>query len=339
MNDEQVLAERRLRVERDGIPGLQDVALQIGFPQWTKGGDEAVCPIAIAGLYDDLPPARGRDFFEALINAARTLRQHCRNPPQGIQFFYFDDPPDDRNPYEGEPPDHDRIDAEVRRIDALHHKDWSVMVERKILTQREGSQERSEVMLQIGHPYWMIEGEMAACPVAMKGKYIDWVDHYEGRDPFEALSIAVLHVNERFQGPQGERNFFWPDGQPYGGDFDHLPPRRFERDPRSIPGNWKVVAERTLLMERKGKPKRRTIAIRIGQPYWEEEGECAACPMEIAGSYGNVGPMSGMDSYMALVFALEFFERHIRETDPDTRYFWPDGTPYEGEPLDREPSG
>jgi hypothetical protein len=337
MDEGQVLAERRLRMERDGIAGLQDVALQIGFPQWTKGGNQSICPIAIAGLYDDLLPARGRDFFEALINAVRTLRQRCRTPPQGIRFFYFDDPPHDRQPFEGEPGDYDRIDAEVRRINALHRKDWSVMVERKILHQREGSQERSEVMLQIGHPYWMIEGELAACPVAMKGKHIESVNHHEGRDPFEALSMAVLHINERFEGPQTGRYFFWPDGQPYGGDFDFLPPRRFKRDPRSIPGNWKVVAERTLLMARKGKPKRRAISIRIGQPYWKEDGERAACPMEIAGSYGSVGPMSGLDSYMALVSALEFFERYVRKTDPDTRYFWPDGTPYEGEPLDREP--
>lgn len=337
MDDEQVLAERRLRMERDGIAGLQDVALQIGFPQWTKGGDQAICPIAIAGLYDDLLPARGHDFFEALINAARTLRQRCRTPAQGVRFFYFDDPPDDRHPYEGEPGDYDQIDAEVRRIDALHRKDWSVMVERKILHQREGTSERSEVMLQIGHPYWMIEGELAACPVAMKGKYTESVNHYEGRDPFEALSIAVLHINERFEGPQRGRLFFWPDGEPYGGDFDHLPPRLVERDPRSIPGNWTVLAERTLLMERRGKAKRRKITIRIGKPYWIEEGEWAGCPMEIAGMYGHVGPMNGIDFYTALLSALEFFQR-IREGDPDTRYFWPDGTPYEGEPLDVPPT-
>ena len=63
-----------------------------------------------------------------------------------------------------------------------------------------------------------------------------------------------------------------------------------------------------------------------------------ACPLEIAGLYGNMGPMPGRDSYEALIAALEFFDRYTRRTYPDTHYFWPDGTPYEGEPLNMEPT-
>ena len=109
------------------------------------------------------------------------------------------------------------------------------------------------------------------------------------------------------------------------------------RDPRGISGNWHVLAERTLLMERDGDTKRTQIAVRIGQPYWREEGKWAACPLEIAGLYDNMGPMLGRDFYEALISALEFFDRYVRKTDPDTRYFWLDGTPYEGEPLYLEP--
>ena len=131
--------------------------------------------------------------------------------------------------------------------------------------------------------------------------------------------------------------YFWLDGEPYGGDYDYLPPRRYERDPRGIPGNWDVLAERTLLMERNGEPKRRQVAIRIGRPYWRDVDEMASCPIEITGLPKDMGPLSGEDFYMVLILALEFFDRHVRRTDPETRYFWPDGTPYEGEPLDREP--
>ena len=103
MDEAQILAERRLRMERNGVTGLQDVALQIGIPQWNKGGDGAVCPIAIKGLYEELPPARGRDFFDALVQAVRTLRHHCRNPPEGVEFFYFCEPPEDGASYRGMP--------------------------------------------------------------------------------------------------------------------------------------------------------------------------------------------------------------------------------------------
>jgi hypothetical protein len=336
MDGAEVLAERRLWMERDGIAGRQEVVLQIGIPQWSKGGDDAVCSIAIAGLDEDMPPVRGRDFFDVLVKAARTMKLYCKTPPQGIHFFYFAERPYDREPYDGEPIDQEAWEAERRRIEALHRKDWSVLVERKILMQIDGSEKRSEVMLRVGHPYWMIEGEAAACPIAMKGDDIDWVEHREGRDLFEALSNAVGNINERFEGPQCGQFFFWPDGEPYGGDFAHLPPRRDERDPRGISGNWEVLAERTLLKERDGDTKRRQIAIRIGRPYWKEEDEIASCPIEIAGLFKDI-PLSGDDFYMVLIFALEFFDRCIRRTDPDTRYFWPDGTPYDGEPLDREP--
>ena len=71
MDEAQILAERRLRMERDGVAGLQDVALQIGIPRWEKDGGDAVCPIAIKGLYDHLPPVRGRDFFDIGLRAVR----------------------------------------------------------------------------------------------------------------------------------------------------------------------------------------------------------------------------------------------------------------------------
>lgn len=38
MDREQVLAERRLWMERDGVAGRKEVALQIGRPQWSEGG-------------------------------------------------------------------------------------------------------------------------------------------------------------------------------------------------------------------------------------------------------------------------------------------------------------
>jgi hypothetical protein len=336
MDKAQVLAERRLWMERDGITGRQEVALQIGIPQWSKGGGEAVCAIAIKGLYDVLPPARGRDFIEALANAIRTLRQHCKRPPQGIRF-YLGEPPCDRQPYDGEPFDEDWIAAERRRTEALYRKDWSVLVERKILMQRDGSEDRSEVVLQVGHPYWMIEGEAAACPIAMKGEDVDWVEHREGRDLFEALSDAVRNINERFEGPQRGRSYFWADGKPYRGDYGYFSPRHYDRDPRGISGNWKILAERTLMMERDGDPKRRTVVVRIGHPYWVEEGAQASCPIEIDGFVDDLDSMHGDDFYLALFFALELFDR-LHKGDPDIRFFWPDGTPYQGEPLDAAPT-
>src|SRR5690606_27348516 len=140
--------------------------------------------------------------------------------------------------------------------------------------------ERREVVLQIGHPFWSAEDSMAVCPIVIKGQD-EVLSPGSGRDLFEALSNAVRSINEYFARPQCGRFFFWPDGEPYGGDFPDIPPPRYERDPREKAGNWQVLAERSLLMERDGEP-RRPIAIRIGHPYrWKEGEEDAGCPMEI----------------------------------------------------------
>lgn len=344
MEKDQVLAERPLRMERDGIAGLQDIALQIGIPRWRKVGEEATCPIGIKGLYDDLPPARGRDFYEALVQAVRALRQHCRRPPTGTRFFYFQDPPHDRQPYEGEPLDEKERAAAMREFLSCYRKDWPVLVERKILRQRRGSDERSQITLQIGRPYWVKRArtEMAACPLALKGGGFEWVDHYDGDDLFEALSRAARQMSHMFAHSWRGVSFFWPDGKPYHGDYPFVAPRRpRKRDPRGDAGNWEVLAERSLLMERDGDARRKRIAIKIGRPYRTGKRKFAACPLAIPGLHGNLPPMQDYDTYGALISALEFFDRHVRKTDPatnyfwpdDRRYFWPDGTPYEGEPL------
>jgi hypothetical protein len=332
-----VLAERRLTMVGNGVAGQQEVALQIGIPRWTKVGEEAACPIAIKGLYDEMPPARGRDFFDALVQAVRTLRHHCRNPPDGVAFFYFCEPPEDGAPYRGAPLSPEERAADQKEWEDEHREHWEVLVERKLFMQEDGSNERHEVVLQIGHPYWVDERDSAVCPIVLKGAGDDEIREEYGKDLFAALANATRAVSRRFARPQRGRRFFWPDGKPYGGDHPDDPQRQHKLDPRGIPGGWQVIAERALLMERDGYPGRRRVVVRIGRPYWDEEGERACCPIQLAGLFTSKRPEDGKDSYAALIAALEFFDRHIPRLDPDRRYFWPDGRRYEGEPLYREP--
>src|SRR6185369_3882204 len=121
----------RLIMVRDGIAGQQDVALQIGIPRWNRGGNEAICPIAIKGLYEDLPPASGHDFFDALVQAVRTLRHHCRKPPEGVTFLHFCERPEDYEPYRGEPLSPEERVAEQKAWEDEHREHWEVLVERK----------------------------------------------------------------------------------------------------------------------------------------------------------------------------------------------------------------
>lgn len=321
--------EERILVEQDGVPGRHAAFLQIGYPQWMKGGDEATCTVAIKGLDEMMPLVRGRDFFEVLVRAARALKARCKTPPAGVRLFY-----DDCNePYTGEPFDREELEDSWRKLATLYPKEWPVLAERKILMQISGSEERTEITLQIGHPYWEVEGETAACPIAMRG-LDDGPPAIHGDDPFMALSNAVKYMNEYFAGVQCGRWFFWPNGEPYAGDFPDLPPKRYEPDPRGEPGNWDVLAERILWMERDGEPERRRIRIQIGRPYANDENQ-VYCPLTIKGwSGGPMGPMAGSTHYSAFVQALGAFETLVMPIDLDARYFWPDGTPYEGEMFD-----
>jgi hypothetical protein len=337
MKKKQVLAERWLRMGRDGVADLQDVALQIGFPQWSKRGDEAVCAIAIAGIDEDMPPVHGRDFFDALVKAARALRQCCKAPPAGIQFFYPAEPPDDRHPYEGDPPDPRPLTDKDEQFMDLRSKGWEMLVERKILMQEGDSDERREVALQIGHPYWLPDVQGAACPIVLRGDSEHEIEHRYGDDPFAALCRALRAADDRFKRPQGDRHFFWPDGRRYLGDHDDVP-LPFKRDPREKPGNWPVIAERNLLMERDGDPTRRPIAIRIGRPYWSRKRKEWDCPKQIVGLSPYLPASSGDDSYEALIQALDFFNMIYMRQNMGMRFFWPDGRPYDGEPLIENPA-
>jgi hypothetical protein len=340
VDKDQVLAERRLWMERDGVAGRQEVALQIGIPQWSKRGDEAVCAVAIAGLDENMPPARGRDLYEALVQAVRTLRLHCRKPPAGVRFFYFCESPEEHAPYPGEPRSPEERAAKQEAWEDEHREHWEVLVDRKILMQEDGSDERHQVALQIGHPYRMADGGTFACPVVLKGageNGEDEVKYEYGRDLFAALSNAVRAVNRGFARPQPGRHLFWLNGEPYRGDHPNDPRPQTKLDPRGIPGSWQVIAERALLMERDGDPRRRRVVIRIGRPYWDEENKRSSCPIQLAGLFSSKRPEYGEDSYTALISALGFFDRHVPSRDPDRRYFWPDGKPYDGEPLYRDP--
>jgi hypothetical protein len=104
-----------------------------------------------------------------------------------------------------------------------------------------------------------------------------------------------------------------------------------------MPGNWQVIAERPLLMERDGDPTRRQITIKVGLPYCSKERKEWDCPMQIVGLSPYLPAKRGQDSYEALVSALDFFNMIYMRRNMGMRFFWPDGTPYEGEPLDREP--
>ena len=88
----------------------------------------------------------------------------------------------------------------------------------------------------------------------------------------------------------------------------------------------KVIAERKLIFVPKGTKERRDLVIRIGVPYWVEEG-MAACPVEWGGLFEDLVETRGGDLLQALHLAADidpFLEKLRNKYD----FYWPSGESY-----------
>jgi hypothetical protein len=70
-----------------------------------------------------------------------------------------------------------------------------------------------DVVIPIGLPYWLEEGEVAACPVEYVGLISKYTDR-RGIDLLQALQIAP-DIDVALDTLSDEYDFFWPSGEPY----------------------------------------------------------------------------------------------------------------------------
>lgn len=90
----------------------------------------------------------------------------------------------------------------------------------------------------------------------------------------------------------------------------------------------KVIAERKLLFAPKGTQARKELVIRIGVPYWIEDG-VAACPVEWDGLFKKeeFADSRGMDLLQALHLAADI-DALLEKLRSKYDFYWPSGDPY-----------
>ncbi len=93
--------------------------------------------------------------------------------------------------------------------------------------------------------------------------------------------------------------------------------------------NGASFAERTLIARSKDNATEKTITMKIGVPYWFEQGVEARCPVEIDGPNGQAMDIRGIDPIDALRNTLTLIEKLLDGAQVDNDLFWPDGEPYE----------
>ena len=72
-------------------------------------------------------------------------------------------------------------------------KNSIILAERKItIEEKDGS--KKNILIQLGKPYWIMENEEAACPIAIKGLY-DKLADIHGADFYQAIELAIQFVN------------------------------------------------------------------------------------------------------------------------------------------------
>jgi len=89
-------------------------------------------------------------------------------------------------------------------------------------------------------------------------------------------------------------------------------------------------AVRELLFVHGESGQKKSIAIRLGQPYWIENNTQAACEVHVEGMLSEPLKIYGMDPLQVLDLAIKFIDRYLQDNFA-RRLFWPSGEPYEGQ--------
>jgi hypothetical protein len=93
-------------------------------------------------------------------------------------------------------------------------------------------------------------------------------------------------------------------------------------------GVFECIAERVLYVRAADGGLGTKVTIRIGKPYAIDDGQNAACPVEIDGLIGRTRDIVGIDPIHALHSAIKFTDKFISEISPTKVLLWPDGEPY-----------
>jgi hypothetical protein len=72
------------------------------------------------------------------------------------------------------------------------------------------------------------------------------------------------------------------------------------------------------------------VTVKLGEPYWVEEGIAAACPVFIEGMLSAPSDIHGMDLLHAVECALRFINSYLKY-NPEGSIYWPSCEPYPGD--------
>lgn len=90
-----------------------------------------------------------------------------------------------------------------------------------------------------------------------------------------------------------------------------------------------IIVERALKARVRSSGEEIAVRVVIGRPHWTIENTEAACPLTIAGLYGDLVPIRGIDPLDALRNAIRMVESLLSKVGDKYDLYWSDGEEYE----------
>ena len=85
---------------------------------------------------------------------------------------------------------------------------------RLFITEKNELNKKSEIIIKIGAPYWIIDSIEAACPVAIEGLFEN-IEPIRGVNFIDSMRIAIQFIDDLLRGIWENKNIEWPSGESY----------------------------------------------------------------------------------------------------------------------------
>jgi hypothetical protein len=103
------------------------------------------------------------------------------------------------------------------KMTKIPNDEFPVLITRRLKFRRKLGEALTDIIVEIGHPYWIESDVEAACPVAIRGA-IGRVNDIRSIDPMSAMKQAISFVEKYLEHPTDGEKIFWPDGESYDGE-------------------------------------------------------------------------------------------------------------------------
>lgn len=91
---------------------------------------------------------------------------------------------------------------------------------------------------------------------------------------------------------------------------------------------FEEIAQRKLLLKKISSNTQEEIVVKLGKPYWVDEGIEAACPVVIENFLNEQKIIVGVDFINAIESALKFVDSYLSGRESEYIICWLDGEPY-----------